>query len=135
MLVEEEGNLRDGLARAVAAGKAETGLRLAVGLEPFWLAHGRWYGAAESLDDLVHSPSLDAPLAAEHARPCANLHLMAGRYDRAEAVFEEARELAERIGSSSTIARHVRVGICVPFLQAQRGRSLVVAGPPRLRGQ
>jgi predicted ATPase len=79
MLVEEEGNLRDGLARAVAAGKAEMGLRLAVGLEPFWLAHGRWHGAAENLDDLVQSPSLGAELAARARTTVANLHLMAGR--------------------------------------------------------
>jgi tetratricopeptide (TPR) repeat protein len=104
-LVEEEGNLRDALARAVAAGEAETGLRLAVGLEPFWLAHGRWEGAADSLDVLLESPSLDAPLAARARTTVANLHLMAGRYDRASMRFDEARELAGRIDNPSTLAR------------------------------
>ena len=107
MLVEEEGNLREALARAMADGDAETGLRLAVGLEPFWLAHGRWHGEAEDLEILVEAPHVDTQLAARARTTIANLHLLAGRYDRAEEMFDEARELAEGIGNPSTIARAV----------------------------
>ena len=107
ILVEEEGNLREALARAMADGDAETGLRLAVGLEPFWLAHGRWHGAAEDLEILVETPHVDTQLAARARTTIANLHLLAGRYDRAEEMFDEARELAEGIGNPSTIARAV----------------------------
>ncbi len=114
-LERERDNLRAALAWALAAGEAETALRLGSALRAFWRASGtasegrRWLAQA-----LAGTGTAPAPLRARALRAAAHLAHYQGDYARARALYEtqlalcreadDARGVAAALGSLGGVA-------------------------------
>ncbi|HKY14225.1 MAG TPA: tetratricopeptide repeat protein [Microthrixaceae bacterium] len=117
-LADEEGNLRDAFGIAVADADVERGLRLAVGLEPYWLAQGPWDDGAEQLDALLGLLG-DSNLRPRALVAAGNLHLFHGHYDLAEHRFRQAGADATASGDHTTVARALSGSAYVRFRTAR----------------
>lgn len=105
-LQREQANIRDALEYCVAvAGQARAGLRIAVGLYPFWFTRGlfgegrRWLDRLLALDD--DSPTPERVEALYIAGELAGLQ---GDLQAGWSLLARARELADRLGNAEVLS-------------------------------
>ncbi len=110
-LQREQGNLRAALEWATGHLDAETGLRLACALVPFWEAHGHLAEGLHWLHQALGLPAngIDPALRMRALRGAGRLTYQdagdsAARYAEAEALDRESLELANAIGDQHGIA-------------------------------
>jgi non-specific serine/threonine protein kinase len=116
-LEREHENLRSALDWALAGGRAECGLRLAVALWQFWYTSGylsegqRWLATA-----LARSGQEPAPLRAQALAAAGTLAQEQGQYERAVALCRESLVLFRSLRDTRGVARSLRVmGVAATF--------------------
>jgi predicted ATPase/class 3 adenylate cyclase len=104
-LTADHDNVRHALDSAVAAGDSGTGLRLCVAMGPFWLAGLHWTEGIERLRAVLGLPGDDGLLRARGLATAGQLLLLRGDLPDADAMFTQARALAEKVHDDVTLAR------------------------------
>ena len=104
-LAADHDNVRRAVDSAIAAGDADTAMRLGVAMAPFWTSHGDWTEGSERLDGALSVPGGDPQVRGRARAALGNLALLRGDIDEAGEHFEQARELAVAADDDVALAR------------------------------
>ena len=104
-LLADLDNVEHALATGVAEGDADTTLRCAAAMGPFWTSHGDWGAGVQHLREAL---ALHGGADTARARALAalgNLLILRGEMDEAETCLSEAQELSRAQDDATTRAR------------------------------
>ncbi|HEV7187157.1 MAG TPA: adenylate/guanylate cyclase domain-containing protein [Blastococcus sp.] len=104
-LTADHDNIRHALDSAVAAGDADTGLRLCIAMGPFWLAGMHWTEGIARLRAVLALSGDDDGLRARGLAAAGQLLVLRGDLADADAMFTEARARAAAAGDDLALAR------------------------------
>jgi predicted ATPase len=97
LLDHEGGNVRAALEWALASGELELGVRLAVGIEGFWLASNPFEGMRWFSLLLGHEGELAPELRARAFRAWGGATFIVGRYEEGARLYEKSLSLYRRL--------------------------------------
>jgi tetratricopeptide (TPR) repeat protein len=98
VLEHEGGNVRAALEWALASGELDLGVRLAVGLEGFWVARNPFEGMRWFSLLLAHEGELAPELRARAFRAWGGATFIVGRYEEGARLYEKSLSLYRRLG-------------------------------------
>jgi non-specific serine/threonine protein kinase len=123
----DQDNLRAAIAWGLRTGETEPALRLAVGLENFWVTHDPAEGIRLFEMVLDSDVALPADLRARALRALGGSNQVAGNHERAQLHYEQSRELFRQLGDiKGTGILDYRLGlIAVELGHPDRARRLL----------
>lgn len=126
----EQGNLRGALDYCCTEpGSARTGMRMARALWPYWLACGRQREGRLWLDRTLAGDATPSIARAEALWADGYLTLLVGDAPAALRMLEEARDIASKVGVSSTLARAWYLyGLALTAHDSARGMTVLDEG-------
>ena len=127
LVIREQDNMRAAIEWAIASGRAEFGLGLAIALENFWATHNpsegvRWFSRL-----LEGAGEIEPALRARALRDLGGSTDLTGDMDRAAELYAESLELFRSLGDQRNVGEliHRQAVVAVVTGDVERGRSLL----------